>query len=63
MTQGQGSALISSREFYEEVETPADRFRKKLRSAPGGTKNYLFDHMDEALVKEMEDVRLGKKDI
>ena len=63
VTQGQGSALISSREFYEEVEITRRQIQEEIKERTGGTKNYLFDHMDEALVKEMEDVRLGKKDI
>ena len=63
VTQGQGSALISSREFYEEVEITRRQIQEEIKERTGGTKNYLFDHMDEAFVKEMEDVRLGKKDI
>ena len=63
VTQGQGSALISSREFYEEVEITRRQIQEEIKERTGGTKNYLFDHMDEAFVKEMEDVRLGKKKI
>lgn len=63
VTQGQGSALISSREFYEEVEITRKQIQEEIKERTGGTKKYLFDHMDEAFVKEMEDVRLGKKDI
>lgn len=63
VTQGQGSALISSREFYEEVEITRRQIQEEIKERTGGTKNYLFDHMDEAFVKEMEDVRLGKKEI
>ena len=63
VTRGQGSALISSREFYEEVEITRRQIQEEIKERTGGTKNYLFDHMDEAFVKEMEDVRLGKKDI
>ena len=63
VTQGQGSALISYREFYEEVEITRRQIQEEIKERTGGTKNYLFDHMDEAFVKEMEDVRLGKKDI
>ena len=60
VTQGQGSALISSRAFYEEVEITRRQMQEDIKERTGGTKNYLFDHMDEAFVKEMEDVRLGK---
>ena len=63
VTQGQGSALISSREFYEEVEITRRQIQEEIKERTGGTKNYLFDHMDEAFVKEMEDIRLGKKEI
>ena len=63
VTQGQGSALISSREFYEEVEITRRQIQEEIKERTGGTKNYLFDHMDETFAKEMEDVRLGKKEI
>ena len=38
-------------------------YTKQAETADQYIKNYLFDHMDEAFVKEMEDVRLGKRDI
>ena len=41
--------------------------RKEMEEEYGsgarGEKNYLFDTMDEELLKEMEEVRLGKKEL
>ena len=59
--RGQGATLISSREFEEEIEHTNKLIREEYESRRVGGKNYLFDHMDEELAKEMEDVRLGKK--
>lgn len=62
VTLGQGGKLISSREFLEEVEIVRREIRAEAerRREPG--KNYLFDHMDEKMAEEMEEVRLGRKD-
>ena len=62
VTLGQGGKLISSREFLEEVEIVRKEIRAEAerRREPG--KNYLFDHMDEKMAEEMEEVRLGRKD-
>ena len=58
--RGQGATLISSREFLEEIEHTNKLIREEYESRRVGGKNYLFDHMDEELAKEMEEVRLGK---
>lgn len=63
ITQGQGGTLISSREFKEEVEIVRRQIEEEVRSRREGDKNYLFDHMDRELADEMEDIRLGRKDI
>ncbi len=62
ITRGQGSALISSREFEKEVEEVRRRIREEMDAKKDPKKNYLFDQMDEDLAREMEDVRLGRKD-
>lgn len=62
ITLGQGGTLISSREFKEEVELVRRQIREEYESRRDKGKNYLFDHMDEKLVKDMEEVRLGRKD-
>lgn len=62
VTMGQGGTLISSREFKEEVELVRRQIREEYESRRETGKNYLFDHMDEEMAEEMEEVRLGKKD-
>ena len=62
VTLGQGGTLISSREFREEVELVRRQIREEYESRRVGGKNYLFDHMDEKLQADMEDIRLGRKD-
>lgn len=61
VTLGQGGTLISSREFREEYEIVRRQIREEYESRRETGKNYLFDYMDEKLVEEMEDVRLGRK--
>ncbi len=62
VTLGQGGKLISSREFLEEVEIVRKQIREEAESRRESGKNYLFDHMDEKMAEEMEEVRLGRKD-
>lgn len=59
--QGQGARLISSREFKEEVEIVNRQIKEEYESRRKGGKNYLFDHMDDDLLEEMERIRLGKQ--
>ena len=63
VTLGQGGTLISSREFREEVKLVRRLIREEYESRRESGKNYLFDHMDEELAREMEDVRLGRKKV
>lgn len=63
ITRGQGGTLISSREFRDEVELVRRQIREEYENRRESGKNYLFDHMDEKLAEEMEDVRLGRKDM
>ena len=63
VTVGQGANLISSREFYEEVEIMKKELREEYIERHQGGKNYLFDHMDEELVKRMEKLRLSDEEI
>ncbi|MCI8798018.1 MAG: GTP-binding protein [Dorea sp.] len=62
VTLGQGGTLISSREFRKEVDLVKRQIREEYEKRRDSGKNYLFDHMDEELAEEMEDVRLGRKD-
>ncbi len=63
VTLGQGGKLISAREFHEEVETTRHLIREEYEKRRENGKNYLFDHMDKELAEEMEEVRLGRKEI
>lgn len=61
ITLGQGGTLTSSREFREEVEIVNRQIMEEAESRRESGKNYLFDHMDEDLARDMEEVRLGRK--
>lgn len=63
VTLGQGGKLISAREFREEVEITKHLIREEYEKRRESGKNYLFNHMDKELAEEMEEVRLGKKEI
>lgn len=63
VTLGQGGTLISAREFYEEVRIVKDQIREEYENRKEKGKNYLFDSIEEGLALEMEQVRLGKKEI
>ena len=61
VTLGQGGSLISSREFAEEYEIVRREIKEETGLLKDGKRNYLFDHMDEKLADEMEDIRLGRR--
>lgn len=63
VTLGQGGKLLSAREFHEEVEITKHLIQEEYEKQRERRKNYLFDHMDQELAKEMEEVRLGRKEI
>ena len=63
VTLGQGGTLISSREFLEEVNIVRRQIEEEINDRKETAKNYLFQHMDEDMAKEMEEVRLGKKEL
>lgn len=63
VTLGQGGTLISAREFLEEVKLVRKQIEEEYGKSESGTKSYLFDYMGEELRKEMEEVRLGKKEL
>ena len=62
ITAGQGARLISAREFEEEVRLSEREIREEWKRHRQKGKNYLFDHMDEELARQMEEVRLGKRE-
>ncbi len=63
VTLGQGGRIISAQDFEEEVAFVNSQIREEYENRKLTGKNYLFDHMDEELAKEMEDVRMGRKEI
>lgn len=63
VTLGQGGTLISSREFLEEVKIVRSQIEEDIEERKENTKNYLFQHMDKDMAREMEEVRLGKKEL
>ena len=63
VTLGQGGRIISSQDFEEEVAFVNSQIREENENRRMSSKNYLFDHMDKDLAKEMEDVRMGRKEI
>lgn len=62
--RGQGCRLLSARELWAEIEYMRQELRKEyLQKRRSGEKNYLFDHLEEELAFDMEQVRLGKKEL
>ena len=49
-------------ESLDALSKEIRQIREEYESRRDKGKNYLFDHMDEKLVKDMEEVRLGRKD-
>lgn len=58
---GQGAQRMSADGLKEEIELMQNEIRSEYLNKPENARNYLFDHMSEELVNEMENVRLGKK--
>ena len=63
VTLGQGGKLISARELRTEVEEVQRQIREEYLNRPQKGKNYLFDYLDEEIYGQMEEVRLGKKEL
>ena len=61
IVMGQGAERVSARDFFKEVELVNEAIREINREKKAHGKNYLFDHMDEEMAEEMEQVRLGEK--
>ena len=51
---------MSADGLKEEIELMQNEIRSEYLNKPENARNYLFDHMSEELVNEMENVRLGK---
>lgn len=63
ITAGQGATIISSREFVKEIEEVNEQIREEWNQKRQTNKTYLFDYMDDELAADMEEIRLGKKDV
>lgn len=63
VTLGQGGKLLSARELRMEVEEVQRQIREEYLNRPQKGKNYLFDYLDEEISGQMEEVRLGKKEL
>lgn len=63
VTLGQGGKLLSARELRTEVEEVQRQVREEYLNRPQKGKNYLFDYLDEEISGQMEEVRLGKKEL
>ncbi len=63
VTLGQGGKLLSARELRTEVEEVQRQIRAEYLNRPQKGKNYLFDYLDEEISGQMEEVRLGKKEV
>ncbi len=60
---GAGAIRMSAPELWKEIELTRQEIRKEHLKHSPGAKNYLFDHLDEELAKQMEDIRLGRRNI
>lgn len=58
---GAGASRLSASGLLEEVELMQQDLRKNYLRKPSGGKQYLFDHLDDAMSGLMEDVRLGRR--
>lgn len=63
VTLGQGGKLLSAQELRTEVEEVQRQIREEYLNRPQKGKNYLFDYLDEEISGQMEEVRLGKKEL
>ncbi len=67
ITLGSGGTLKSSREFEREVDVIRQEIREEVENQrekdarEGKDRNYLFDYMADDLVRDMEEIRLGKQ--
>ncbi|SHJ81944.1 translation factor GTPase family protein [Hespellia stercorisuis] len=64
--RSKGCFLLSSRELKEEIARTNREIREAHIDNPQGkekSSNYLFDHMPEELAEQMEEIRLGRKNM
>ena len=61
VTLGQGGRLKSAREFREDVRIMEQELRTVYLEKGGGSRNYLFNHMEQEMAEQMEEIRLGRR--
>lgn len=63
--RGAGCKLMSSREFWENVEQTQIQIHEEIEEKTCRKKyqdrNYLFNYLDEKTLQELEQIRIGKK--
>lgn len=64
--RGAGCKLLSSREFWEDVENTQTQIHEvieeKVHRKRYQDRNYLFHSLDDETLQKLEQIRLGKKD-
>lgn len=60
---GQGANRLSAQGLKEEIQAANIEIRSNYLERHKGSRNYLFDHLPEELTEDMEEVRLGKKEL
>jgi predicted RNA-binding protein with PIN domain len=61
---GAGADRLSARDLRTEVEQMQHELRETYMKQPAkGSRNYLFDHVDEDLGQLLEEVRLGRRSL
>jgi predicted RNA-binding protein with PIN domain len=61
---GGGADRLSARDLYTEVRQMQQELRETYMAQPAkGSRNYLFDHVDEDLGHLLEEVRLGRRSL
>lgn len=61
ISYGQGSRLLSAREFLEDVRRVDTEIEAIISEKRESLKNYLLDHADEDMLKMLNEIRLGNK--
>jgi ribosomal protection tetracycline resistance protein len=60
---GQGAQRMSAQGLKEEIQAANIEIRGSYLNKHSRSKNYLFDYLPEDLAEDMEEVRLGKKEL
>lgn len=64
--RGAGCRLMSSREFWEDAENTEAQISEQLEESFAkkryADRNYLFNYLDDELLKKLEKIRLGQKE-